>query len=268
MIVDALDVHHLVFTLVCVGDEGQVFRGCWPRLVAIIGSDPEVFEHHGGRVAAGGTILALIELELMIAIAVVPAGEDDAHAGCSRLFEGLEIFTALLLHRDGPAILGERCSEAPESLVAVFSEELSPDIEVSVGVDEETAWTVGINAVFILALLLHADNTLRDGITGAVGARISLGLKPVQVCLHQVDALALRHSVLVDLSAGSVVGINEVDTSYTSALLTGHVHVERERAAESVLGLPDTCVIRALPLPHPKAVVAANCDLVAGRLCV
>lgn len=100
-------------------------------------------------------------------------------------------------------------------------------MEFTVSVDEPTTGSVGILTI-LLTLLLHTNDTLREGITGTVCTRIGLSFKAVQVCLHHINALAHGHPVLVDLVAQLVVGINEVDTRDTPALLALQVHVELE----------------------------------------
>jgi len=104
-------------------------------------------------------------------------------------------------------------------------------MELVISVNVSTSWAIAVNAIVFQALFLHTDDTLRDGITSAVGARMSLGLKAIPVGLHHIDALALGSASLTDFTAVAIISVDKVDTSNTARVLVGYVHVELEGAS-------------------------------------
>ena len=68
---------------------------------------------------------------------------------------------------------------------------------------------------------------------------MSLGLEAEPVGLHSVDTLALGSSVLIDLSAGGVVSVDDIDASDTAALLRGDINVILDATTSKPSWLPN-----------------------------
>ena len=99
-------------------------------------------------------------------------------------------------------------------------------MELFESVDERATRTVGILAILFNALLLHADDALGDRVTFAVGTRMGLSLKSVQIRLHDVDTHALRGTIHGELATSFVVSVDNVHARDTSTILFSQVHIE------------------------------------------
>jgi len=69
-------------------------------------------------------------------------------------------------------------------------------------------------------LVLHADDALRDGVTGSIAARVGFGLEAIKIGLHCINSLAHWVSVLVDFTAIAVVSVYKVDATNATTGLT------------------------------------------------
>jgi hypothetical protein len=111
--------------------------------------------------------LAVVELEIFSTCGL-PRREDNVHIAFDCSVEANQVVLAVAFHHNDIIVLGQGSAKLPQSAEVTSGHEFVVHIESSVGVDFRAAWAVCIRSVDLLSLTLHADNTLRDGITGAV----------------------------------------------------------------------------------------------------
>lgn len=194
-------------------------------LVATPSLDVKILDHVADIIAVA-LRLTLVKLEGLLAFRIVPVGEDDAHASGDLWIEVAEIVATVGLHHDPTPKLRQRCANSPEFLEVASAEELGLDVELFESVDERATRTVGILAILFNALLLHTSDALGDGVTLAVGARMGLSLKSVQISLHDVDAHALRGTIHGELATSFIVSVDNVHARDTPTILLSQVHIE------------------------------------------
>ena len=197
----------------------------------------EVREGGVSSVAVRHGFSALTVLEVgTLAVAVVPRGEDKRHASIDEFRQvTAEVVLARFLHHDFVLTLGDSGPHSPESRVVLSGEELSLDMENTVGVDQRATRAVSAFTVLGGTLSAHVVHALGDGVAGAVTARVCSNIETKVVSLHDVDGGAVDVVVsLRVLGAPLVVVGNEVETGDATAVVQRHVDVVLNHTASEV----------------------------------
>ena len=202
----------------------------------------------------------MVELKSLVTVAVVPAGDEHAHAGRHIVTKVAHVVAAVSHHLEVFFVLAQSGADAPHVLVVSRAHKLGLDSELMVGVDHAATRTVGINAIVANTLLVHTDHAFVEEVALAIRAWLSLGLEAILVGLHDVDASTLGVAQGCGITALVILGIDQVDTSGTAALCLRQINSVRDVSTTECIYVKRIIGDRLL-LSHEETVDTLNAEL-------